>query len=153
MLVHTNPSSSRFLCYRSKATLLLLIVGLSACSLPSLETPACTESRNTLREFFSFHFGNDMKFSDESLKLREKYLSPEFRAKIASTPAGTDPFTSGSDDLPKAFRVGECAEVSPEKTVSTVLLFWKDDTRTEQREIKVEAIDVNDSWLVNNISR
>lgn len=131
----------------------MLIVGLSACSLPSLETPACTESRNALREFFSFHFGNDMKFSDESLKLREKYLSPEFRAKIASTPAGTDPFTSGSDDLPKAFRVGECTELSPEKTVSTVLLFWKDDTRTEQREIKVEAIDVNDSWLVNNISR
>ncbi len=131
----------------------MLIVGLSACSLPSLETPACTESRNSLREFFSFHFGNDMKFSDESLKLREKYLSPEFRAKIASTPAGTDPFTSGSDDLPKAFRVGECTELSPEKTISTVLLFWKDDTRTEQREIKVEAIDVNDSWLVNNISR
>lgn len=153
MLVHTNPSSSRFLSFRSKATLLMLIVGLSACSLPSLETPACTESRNALREFFSFHFGNDMKFSDESLKLREKYLSPEFRAKIASTPAGTDPFTSGSDDLPKAFRVGECTELSPEKTVSTVLLFWKDDTRTEQREIKVEAIDVNDSWLVNNISR
>mgnify|MGYP007037811050 CR=1 FL=1 len=153
MLVHTNPSSSRFLSFRSKAILLMLIVGLSACSLPSLETPACTESRNALREFFSFHFGNDMKFSDESLKLREKYLSPEFRAKIASTPAGTDPFTSGSDDLPKAFRVGECTELSPAKTVSTVLLFWKDDTRTEQREIKVEAIDVNDSWLVNNISR
>lgn len=133
--------------------LLLLIAGFSACSLPSLETPACTESRNMLREFYSYHFGNDMKFSEDSLKIREKYLSPEFRAKIASTAAGTDPFTSGSDDLPKAFRIGECTEISPEKTVSTVLLFWKDDTRTEQREIKVEAIDVNDSWLVNNVSR
>ena len=63
------------------------------------------------------------------------------------------PFTTDSDDIPRAFRVGECREISPERTESNVLLFWRNDERTEQREIKVETVDKNDTWLVNKVSR
>ncbi len=94
-----------------------------------------------------------MRFSTEGLKRREKYLSPELLASAASSKEGTDPFTTGNDDLPKAFRVGECREISPEKTEFSVLLFWRTDERTEQREIKVESIDKNDKWLINKVSR
>ena len=125
----------------------------SSCSVPSFESPACTESKNAVREFYSYHFGNEPKFSAEGLKLRAKYLSPEFAAAVAESKEGTDPFTSGTDDIPKAFRVGECREISPERTESSVLLFWRTDERTEQREIRVEAIDNNDTWLVNKVSR
>lgn len=125
----------------------------AGCSMPSLETPACTESKNAVREFYSFHFGNEMRFSAQGLKNREKFLTPEFAATVRNSAENIDPFTTGTDDLPKAFRVGECKEISPEKTQVSVLLFWRDESRTEQREIKVEAIDKNDSWLVNNISR
>ena len=38
------------------------------------------------------------------------------------------------------------------KPISQILLFWKDDARSEQREIKVEAVKQNDKWLINNIS-
>lgn len=139
----------------NRALQLLLLLGLtaSACTVPSLESPACTESKNAVREFYSYHFGNEMKFSADSLKQREKFLTPEFATAIANSPEGTDPFTTGSDDIPKAFRVGECREISPERTESNVLLFWRTDERTEQREIKVETIDKNDTWLVNKISR
>ncbi|MEO5857734.1 MAG: hypothetical protein ABIR33_02175 [Pyrinomonadaceae bacterium] len=94
-----------------------------------------------------------MKFSDEVLKHREKFLTPEFAKSVAGSAAGTDPFTTGSEDIPKAFRVGDCREHSPERTESSVLLFWRTDERTEQREIRVEAIDRNDTWLVNKVSR
>ena len=133
--------------------LLLISFGASGCSIPSLESPACTESKNAVREFYSYHFGNEMKFSAEELKHRQKFLTPEFASAVASSPEGTDPFTTGSDDIPKAFRVGECQEISPEKTESSVLIFWRNDERTEQREIKVEAVDKNDTWLVNKVSR
>ena len=133
--------------------LLLLAFGATACSIPNLETPACTESKNAVREFYSYHFGNEMKFSAEDLKRREKFLTPEFAKAVAGSPEGTDPFTTGSDDIPKAFRVGNCREISPERTESSVLLFWRTDDRTEQREIKVEAVDKNDTWLVNKVSR
>lgn len=127
--------------------------GSAACSVPSLETPACTESKNAVREFYSYHFGNETKFSANGLKLREKFLSPDFAASVAGSKEGTDPFTTGTDDIPKAFRVGECIEITPEKTEASVLLFWRTDERTEQREIRVEAIDKNDTWLVNKVSR
>ena len=100
-----------------------------------------------------FHFANEMKFSAEGLRSRTKFLSPEFAAVVAGAKDGSDPFTTGSDDFPKAFRVGECREMSPEKTESNVLLFWRSDDRTEQREIKVETVDKNDTWLVNKVSR
>lgn len=124
-----------------------------ACSVPSFESPACTESKNAVREFYSFHFGNEMKFSAEGLKLRNKYLTDEFAAKLDGSTEGTDPFTTGSEDIPRAFRVGECREISPERTESNVLLLWRDDQRTEQRTIRVEAVDKNDTWLINNVSR
>src|SRR6185369_10674358 len=41
---------------------------LTACSVPNLEQPECTDSRLTVKEFYSYHFGNDMKFSQENLK-------------------------------------------------------------------------------------
>lgn len=140
--------------FRLVQLLLFLGFATSACTVPSLESPACTESKNAVREFYSYHFGNEMKFSaDGFLKQREKFLTPEFAKTIAASPEGTDPFTTASDDIPKAFRVGECRELSPERTESNVLLFWRTDDRTEQREIKVEAVDRNDTWLVNKVSR
>lgn len=134
---------------------LFLVSALFAfsCTVPNLESPACTESKNAVREFYSYHFGNEMKFSADGLKHREKFLTPEFAKFVANSTEGSDPFTTGSDDIPKAFRVGECREISPERTESNVLLFWRNDERTEQREIKVETVDKNDTWLVNKISR
>lgn len=132
---------------------LLVSFGVTACSIPKLESPACTESKNAVREFYSYHFGNEMKFTSEGLQHRAKFLSPEFAASVAGSKEGTDPFTTGTDDIPRAFRVGECREVSPERTESNVLLLWRDDSRTEQRQIKVESVDKNDTWLVNKISR
>ena len=138
---------------KNTATLaLVLLLALTvSCSIPSLESPACTESKNAVREFYSFHFGNDMKFSADGLKARERYITPEFANTVAGSVPGTDPFTTGSDDIPRAFRVGECREISPERTESNVLLFWRNGDRTEERTIRVEAIDRNDTWLVNSI--
>lgn len=131
--------------------ILLLALVAAGCSIPNLEPPACAGSRTAVREFYSFHFGNDMKFSPENLKQREKYLTPDFSQKIGSLQEGVDPFTTGTNDLPKAFRVGECKEVSPEETEFQVLLFWRDDTRSEQREIRVAAKRQNGKWLIDKV--
>lgn len=130
---------------------LLLMTLTNACSIPNLETPSCTESRTVVREFYSFHFGNDVKFSADNLKLRERFLTPEFARSESASTEGTDPFTTGNTDFPKAFRVGECKEISPDRTEFQVLLFWRDDTRTEQREIGVETEKRNGEWLLDRI--
>lgn len=129
----------------------MIFLGLAACSIPNLESQACIDSRNTVREFYSSHFGNDMRFSAENLKQRERFLTPELARKVSDSSEDADPFTTGTSDIPKAFRVGECRDVSPERTEFQVLLFWRTDERTEQREITVEAVKENDNWLIDGI--
>jgi hypothetical protein len=122
------------------------------CSIPNLEPPMCTEARNAVREFYSFHFGNDMAFSLDNLKKRERFLSPELVKKLLASADGNDPFTTGSKDFPKAFRVGECREIAPDKVELQVLLFWRDDVRSEQQELKTIVIKQNDNWLLDDMS-
>ncbi len=121
------------------------------CGIPNLDPPACTESRTAVREFYSFHFGNDMNFSPESLELRERFLTPELAKQMSTEQEGMDPFTTGTNDFPKAFRIGECKEISPSQTEFQVLLFWRDDTRNEQREIRVTTAKQNEKWLIDKI--
>lgn len=133
------------------ACLLLTAYCLLSCSIPNLEAPECTESRGTVKEFYSFHFAHDMKLSPENLKLREKYLTPELIASFANTQTENDVFTTNSTDYPKAFRTAGCEVISPEKTVFEIVLFWRTDDRSEQKEIKVETVRQNGKWLINKV--
>ncbi|MDM7923748.1 MAG: hypothetical protein QUS14_15730, partial [Pyrinomonadaceae bacterium] len=86
----------------------LLVLFGSSCSIPNLSSPECVEAQPVLREFYSFHFGNDMAFSPENLKLRERFLTPRLRDELATRQGTADPFTVNSDDVPRAFRLAEC---------------------------------------------
>jgi hypothetical protein len=135
--------------------ILLFAFFLQACSVPNLESPECAAARQSVREFYSYHFGNEMKFTAENLKAREKFLSPELTSNLQKFLTDSDPFTlTSSDDSPKAFRVGGCQTIGADKAELQVLLFWKEAARSEQREIKVEAVrdgGAGEKWLVNNI--
>lgn len=106
-----------------------------------------------MREFYSFHFGNEMGFSRERSSQREKFLTPSLAEQISSSPEGTDPFTTGNTDFPKAFRAGECRVMTPGRTQFDLVLFWKDDNRSEQRVIRVEAAKTENGWLIDKIER
>lgn len=94
-----------------------------------------------------------MHFSQGNMKLRERFLSPDFVQKLTNWSNPGDPFTTDNEDLPKAFRVGACSEIASDKVEFQVLLFWRNDTRSEQREVKVEAVRSNDQWLINNVRK
>ncbi len=124
---------------------------LSSCSVPNLEKPECTESRIAVKEFYSFHFGHEMKTTEESLKLREKFLTSSLFASFQQKIGENDVFTTNSADFPKAFRLGVCKVIEPTKTDFEVVLFWKDDNRNEQKIIHIEAVKQTDKWLLNKI--
>jgi hypothetical protein len=119
--------------------------------MPTIERQECISSRENVKHFYSFHFGNEMVFSPSNLKARERFLTKQFASWLATRTGAGDPFTTGTEDLPKAFRIGECKVRSTDRTSLQVLLFWKDDARTEQREIFVEAVKEEDYWLVDKV--
>ena len=129
----------------------LVLLTLANCGVPNLEPPECASARTAVREFYSLHFANEMGFSEEGLKQRARFLSPALIEQAGKASDGTDPFTTGDTDFPKAFRAGECRVISPDRTLFDVLLFWKDNVRSEQRTIRVEAIKRGDTWLVDKI--
>lgn len=142
-------------CHRGKLGLSLLISVIflagSACSIPSLEPSECAEARVAVKQFYSFHFANDMEPSKENLHARQQYLTPRlFNSLWAATSVAGDHFTTPSN-YPKAFRVGECTVQNPEKAVFQVILLWHDDTRSEQKEIAVEMVKQADKWLVDGV--
>ena len=132
---------------------------LGSCSIPNLEEQDCREARGRVREFYSFHFGNDMNLSEENVKLRDKFLTSRLRTDLLNDAVTlpvktTEYFTAApTNDLPKAFRVGECRVVQPGQEVRfDVLLFWKDDTRTEQKHVFASVKKEDDSWLIDSVS-
>ena len=133
--------------------LLLLALCLLGCSLPNLEEPDCTKARDIVREFYSFHFGNDMHPTAENIALREKFLTPAFVARLNALPTTTiDPFTN-TEEFPKAFRVGECKVLEPGQSVRFgVLLFWKDDVKSQQRPVFTSVRKENGNWLIDDVT-
>lgn len=122
-----------------------------SCSVPNLEAPECAAARGVAKEFYSYHFGNEMKFSAETLKPRERFLTPELAETVRNSPVDSDPFTTRSTDIPKAFRIGGCKLAEPTRAEIEVILFWRDDSRSEERKIRLEAVRRNDKWLINKL--
>lgn len=132
--------------------LLLTAFCFPGCSVPNLANPECDQARDVVREFYSYHFGHNLGFGEEDLKARQDYLTPEFLAGLREVPTGVDPFTR-TVDSPKAFRAGECKVTEPGKRTSfEVLLFWKDDVRSEQRPITVELVNRDGKWLIDKVT-
>ena len=137
------------------ASLLLAIAALiTGCQIPVLEGAECRDAKNYVREFYSFHIGNDMHPSPEGLELRKRFLTPQLAATLAGAMDGqTDYFTQTVNDYPRAFQVAGCTSTDANSAIVEVLVFWKDDVRTEQRSLKVEAVKSEDRWLINKVSK
>lgn len=125
----------------------------AACSIPNLESNECQQARDPLQQFYSYHFGNDMQPSEKYYKDRKDYLTASFGNFVSKQITNKRDFFTLEEDYPKAFRVGSCKTIAPDRAEFGVLLFWKTDTRSEQREIKVEVVKENEKWLIDKVSK
>ena len=123
----------------------------AGCSVPNLEKPQCTEARNAVKRFYSLHVGGDMKPSPENLKAREAFLTGELFNKLRAANESAEDYFTATDEYPKAFRVGVCESVSDNTATLQVLLLWRDDTASEQKEVRVETVKGGDEWLINKV--
>ncbi len=124
---------------------------MMGCSIPNLEPVQCTESRDAVKEFYSIHFGSDMRPSENYFNLRKRFLTESLGAGIAKELTQPKDYFTQTDDYAKAFRIGGCKVLSDDKTNVEILLFWRSDARSEQRAIHAETIKENGKWLINKV--
>lgn len=124
---------------------------LSSCSIPNLETPECSAAKDAVKQLYSFHFGNDMRPSADNLKARDRFLTPDLSRELASKGDVNADYFTASDAAPKTFKIGKCETSEPGKASVQVQLYWRDDMKTVQKEVHVDAILINGVWLVGKV--
>jgi len=144
--------SKKSLCLTAYAAVLGAVIWLSGCSIPNLEKSECTQARDVVKQFYSFHFGNDMHPTAENLKLRERFLTPGLAAILAASNEPAIDYFTATAEYPKAFRLGACTVGTGENATVQVLLFWRDDERSVQKEVKAEAVKSGDKWLIDKVT-
>ena len=126
---------------------------VTSCSVPNLEQPECTQARDVVKRFYSFHFGNDMHPSAENIKARKDYLTADlFNTLSAVTDEKRDYFTD-SENYPKAFRIGACTVGEGDSATLQVVLLWHSDIASEQKEVKVTVARSGDKWLIGKVTK
>jgi Protein of unknown function (DUF3828) len=126
--------------------------GPAGCSIPNLEGADCNIARDTVREFYSVHVGGTMKPTTESLNEVARFLTPPLLARLRAAPETKTDYFTATDDYPRAFRVGGCRQLDHDSIRFDILLFWKDDSRSEQRRIYVTLVRTGEKWLIDNVS-
>lgn len=124
---------------------------IPGCGAPSLESTVCSEARDAGKRFYSFHFANEMRLTDEGLKARQRFLTPRYFEMLSAGEAGDlDPFTMTSE-YPRTFKIGECREASATDVDLQVQLYWRDDEKTVQQEVVANLVKQGDAWLLDGV--
>ena len=121
------------------------------CSVPNLESPACSQAQDAVKQFYSFHFGNDSGEAADASS-RRRFLTDQMYTSIEHSQQPVDPLTTFAEP-PTTFKVGTCEERGPAAADIEVQLYWRNDNQTLQREIKVGAVKDGDRWLINKVSK
>lgn len=135
--------------------LAVCVAGSFACSnisVPNLEDRSCAEARDSAKRFYSFHFGNSLAPSAEDLKKRESFVTPELYARLVVRTENPEDYFTSTSDYPKAFRVGECRVESPERVSLEIVLFWRDDQRSEQKTVNATLVRSEGKWLIDEVT-
>ena len=131
--------------------LLSFAIAISGCRFYSLEPVECTEARVAAKQFYSFHFGNDMRATAENYKLRERFLTPRYYTALAAAAEGSlDQFTL-TQDHPKTFKIGECKADSATNVDLQIQLYWRDDYNTVQQEVVANMVNESGNWLLDGV--
>jgi hypothetical protein len=127
--------------------ILVSVIGIASCSIPNLEGRQCTETRDVVREFYSWYLGTDAAMREKQRDIYDRYIAPNFHS--AAT-AGLDPFFL-SDTTPTTFKIGKC-EVRDDSHVNMqVQIYWRQEQKIDQKEVYADVEKVGDKWLIDKV--
>jgi hypothetical protein len=119
-----------------------------ACSIPNPETQQCSEARDSVKEFYSWYLGTDPEQRNKQPDVFRKYISAA--SPLNSTSSDVDPFFN-STTTPTTFKIAKCETPSADHTNIQVQLYWRQEQKTEQREVYADTAKVGDRWQIEKI--
>ncbi len=149
--------AERFPELSSETSLIFLIlicagITLFGCGQPILESNECIEARDPVKRFYSFHLGNEIQPSKETLEKRADFLSIRLKDELGTQSDTKRDYFTQTEDYPKAFRAGKCITKGKDRSEFEILLFWRKKETNLQRMIKVEAVKEKSEWRVDKVS-
>lgn len=124
-----------------------LLLILNSCSIPNLEAPQCSEARDTVKEFYSWYLGTDADMRSRQRVVYDRFVSPTFRTDNAGA---DDPFFRSST-LPTTFKIGKCESTTDSKARMQVQLYWREDGKTDQKDVFTELTKTGERWLIDKV--
>jgi hypothetical protein len=118
-----------------------------SCSIPNPESQQCAEARDSVKEFYSWYLGTDPEQRAKQPEVFKKFISPE---SSLNTSGGPEAFFN-SPTLPTTFKIGKCEMVDPTHTNIQVQLYWREGSKTEQKEVYADTLKSGDKWLIDEI--
>lgn len=127
--------------------LVLSIVGLGGCSIPNLEGEQCTQARDAVREFYFWYLGTDASVREKQRDFYDRYIAPSFRSVAGQD---LDPFFL-SGTAPTTLKIGKCEMKDDSHVTMQVQLYWRQEGKTEQKEVYADVIKVAGKWLIDRV--
>jgi len=128
------------------------VFGYSACGVPNLEPEECVRSRESVKRFYSLHFGTDLRAAADLRDERSTYLTDDLLNRLPSLQDQAVDYFTKTSESPKSFRVGRCLVISGSETELQVVLLWRDDTRSDQAEVKVKSVLTGEKWSIDDVN-
>lgn len=126
--------------------LLLTAYGQLACSIPNLESPQCTEARDSVKEFYSWYLGTDAEARGKQREIYDRFVSHSFAAKSGPLDA-----YYLSETVPTTFKIGKCEPVDDSHAKVQVQLYWRQERKTDQKEVYAKTVKNEDKWLIESV--
>jgi hypothetical protein len=93
-----------------------------------------------------------MRPTTENLEAAAPFVTEELRRTLNNAPTTAVDYFTQTDDYPRTFKVGTCSVQPNGHAVLDLILLWRDESRTQQREIKVETVKQSDKWLIDKVT-
>ena len=136
--------------------IVLCALCIASCKLPTLESEQCRDASLAVKEFYSFHFGNDMAPTAENLNARHRFLTDQLFSTVSAASDGKTDYFTKSAEYPKTFKIGKCEAPDAEHTNVQVQEYWLQEhgstKDTIQRSLEVSTVKTGGNWLIGSVS-
>ena len=91
--------------------------------------------------------GTDVTARGNQRDVYDRYIAADFRSAAGSD---SDPFYL-SGTTPTTFKIGKCEQRDDSHVTIQVQLYWRQDGKTDQKEVYADVVKSGDRWLIDKV--